>query len=151
MGVQGDRGSKSHGGEDDSTRLRTQTTTNTPRTRCVPPEALKNAGTAKRKALKRGAARFPVLVSTRPFTGCHAGLAWRLPCRPFKIFVFVLVLVVFVLDFSFFCFLARASVGTASAETRRTKMGAGKTESRAMRDKSAVRQSFLTTILHHYL
>ena len=68
IGVEGNCSSKSRGGEDDSTGLRTQTATITPRTRCVPPEALISAATAKTKALKRGAARFPVLVFASPGT-----------------------------------------------------------------------------------
>ena len=47
-------GSISHGGEDDSTGLRTQTATITPRTRCVPPEALISAATAKTKSAETG-------------------------------------------------------------------------------------------------
>ena len=50
MGVKGNCSSISHGGEVDSTGLRTQTADITPRTRCVPPEALKNAATAKKSA-----------------------------------------------------------------------------------------------------
>jgi len=47
--------------KNDSTGLRTQTATSTPRTRCVTAEGAKRHD-GEKKALKRGAARFPVLV-----------------------------------------------------------------------------------------
>jgi hypothetical protein len=58
-GVEGNCSSKSCGGEVDSTGLRTQTAAITPRTRCVPPEALKNAATAKTKSAKTGGRQVP--------------------------------------------------------------------------------------------
>ena len=59
IGVQGNCSSKSCGGEDDSTGLRTQTADITPRTRCVPPEALNSAATAKTKSAETGSRQVP--------------------------------------------------------------------------------------------
>src|ERR1700688_5154457 len=59
MGVEGNCCSKSCGGEVDSTGLRTQTATSTPRTRCVPPEALLSAATANIKSAKTGSRQVP--------------------------------------------------------------------------------------------
>jgi hypothetical protein len=50
----------------------------THRARCVPPEALIGAATAKTKALKRGTAGFPVLVFMRG-NASYAGLPLCLP------------------------------------------------------------------------
>ena len=138
IGVERNCSSKSHGGEDDSTGLRTQTAYITPRTRCVPPEALNSAATAKTKVTKRGAARFPVLVFARwnanlpigdadtPFRRMASreakcglgGFRLCLPWRPFKIFcfLFLCLFLVFFLDL-------RSSTREPAARTRRNEKG----------------------------
>jgi hypothetical protein len=88
MGVEGNCSSISQGGEVDSTGLRTQTANITPRTRCVPPETLISATTAKTQSAKTGSRlvpRFGFLPET-PISrwASFATLFWRMAFPPEK-------------------------------------------------------------------